>query len=86
MADTSQHEVPSFFEMSCVAHLLGGEQAHAAFIISATSGYGLAACTEHRDVTDLVVARMSVDDDDQLRALFGRQGLTIQAPEEPDGS
>ncbi|WP_228980189.1 hypothetical protein [Streptomyces sp. DH12] len=70
-AVTCQDPVPAYVAMPCVRCLLSGRRAQATVMISAASGHGLAACTEHREETATVVPRIQVDDDNALRVLFG---------------
>ena len=61
------------FTMQCVCCFLGSQDGRASVVVSGTSGYGLAACDEHREVTlgilderyrrfvDTVVASRGVD-------------------------
>ncbi|MFD0209147.1 hypothetical protein ACFVH9_08415 [Streptomyces hirsutus] len=68
------------FPMQCVRHLLAGESVEAYMIVSANTGYGLATCAEHREVTGKVVAELLVDDDEQTKALFARHGSPVEPP------
>ncbi|MGJ3558942.1 hypothetical protein ACR6C2_08155 [Streptomyces sp. INA 01156] len=72
------------FPMQCVRHLLACESVEAHMTVSANTGYGLATCAEHREVTGRVVAELLVDDDEQMKALFARHGSPVepQADEE----
>ncbi|MGW6391171.1 hypothetical protein ACWFR1_11840 [Streptomyces sp. NPDC055103] len=74
-AITCQHPVPAYFAMPCVRCLLNGRRSQATVLISAASGHGLAACTEHREKTAAVVPQIQVDDDNALRVLFGMREL-----------
>jgi hypothetical protein len=66
--------------MQCARHLLAGEHAEAYLLVCANTGYGLATCDEHYEVTGKVVHEMLVDDDDRMKALFARHGSPIEPP------
>ncbi|MGW6460143.1 hypothetical protein ACWF94_30145 [Streptomyces sp. NPDC055078] len=74
-AVTCQHPVPTHFAMPCVRCLLDSRHSQAIVLISAASGQGLAACTEHRETTATIVPQIQADDDNALRVLFGMREL-----------
>ncbi|MEU6595340.1 hypothetical protein ABZ923_40140 [Streptomyces sp. NPDC046881] len=76
MFTTYQAEAPSVLRMRCVRHALEGHDVAAEFLISASSGHGMAACGEHREVTTRVLADFTGTDDVELQALFALTGLS----------
>lgn len=79
IAAVELNSVPAWFAMPCVRCLLVGEQGHALTLVCAANGRGLATCDEHRDATVRVVPRITEDDDEHLKGLFGL--LPAPAPE-----
>ncbi|MGW2951554.1 hypothetical protein [Streptomyces eurythermus] len=72
---TYQAEAPAVLPMSCVRCAMEGLDTTAVFLVSATSGYGMAACVQHREVTTRVLAVFTGTNDVELRALFALTGL-----------
>ncbi|MEW2568366.1 hypothetical protein [Streptomyces sp. NPDC047070] len=71
---TYQAQAPAILGARCVPCRLEGVDTLAEFLVSATSGYGLAACAEHREVTIDVLSSLDLDDDRALRTLFALAG------------
>lgn len=69
-------ELPSFFQMPCIACEITGETGLASSIVSATSGLGLGSCTKHIEVTVRVLRRLRNYELAGLRASFVTAGLT----------
>ncbi|MFI1703004.1 hypothetical protein [Streptomyces griseoruber] len=73
---TRVDQLPSFFQMPCIACEITGQDGQASGVVSATSGLGLGSCTNHIEVTARVLRRLRNYELAGLRASFVTAGIT----------
>ncbi|MGW4731795.1 hypothetical protein ACWEQC_21975 [Streptomyces shenzhenensis] len=73
---TRVDQLPSFFQMPCIACEITGDDGQATGVVSATSGLGLGSCTDHIEVTARVLRRLHNYELAGLRASFVTAGIT----------
>ncbi|MET9083688.1 hypothetical protein ABZX77_17635 [Streptomyces sp. NPDC004237] len=78
---TRVDELPSFFQMPCIACEITGQYGLASSVVSATSGLGLGSCVNHIEVTARVLRNYELAG---LRASFVTAG-SIPEPEHDRG-
>jgi hypothetical protein len=74
----SVRELPSWFQMPCIACEITGQDGRAIRVVNATSGLGLAACLDHTEVTQQVMRVLRSYELVGLRASFVTAGLTAE--------
>ncbi|QDN54075.1 hypothetical protein [Streptomyces sp. S1D4-20] len=72
---TRVDQIPSFFEMQCIACEITGHDGRASGVVTATSGLGLGSCADHAEVTARVLRTLRNYELAELRASFVSAGL-----------
>lgn len=72
---TRADQIPSFFQMPCIACEFTGDDARASGVVTATSGLGLGSCADHAEVTARVLRTLRTYELAGLRASFVSAGL-----------
>ncbi|MEU1180598.1 hypothetical protein ABZ464_23650 [Streptomyces sp. NPDC005820] len=73
---TRVDQLPSFFQMPCIACEITGDDGQANSVVSASSGLGLGSCTDHIEVTARVLRRLRSYELAGLRTSFVTAGIT----------
>lgn len=73
---TRVDQLPSFFQVPCIACEITGETGQADSVVCATSGFGLGSCTNHIDVTARVLRTLRNYELAGLRTAFVTAGIT----------
>ncbi|WP_369228425.1 hypothetical protein AB5J52_48105 (plasmid) [Streptomyces sp. R39] len=71
---TRVDQLPSFFQMPCIACEITGQYGRASSVVSATSGLGLGSCVNHIEVTARVLRSLCNYELAGLRASFVTAG------------
>jgi hypothetical protein len=82
MFATQVDQLPSWFQMPCIAHQMTGQAGHGTCLVSASSGLGLSSCADHVELTEQVLRRLRNYELAGLRASFISAGLTTAQQDE----